>query len=151
MGDVISVDGVSWGAPMISDTVIRIKLEDCDLMSVQLTPQSTVKHVLDIVRQSNLFLPDTVTLSFKGQVLNQWNKNLFTDLGVKHDDVFQVRGTVCPLPKGYEFMSNIGMYMETKCVICLDAIPSHKYDCGHINVCKWCYDQGKVIACPVCN
>jgi len=150
-GDIIVVCGTILGKMQVSDTVIHLKYKDIALMAVQLTPHSNVKHIIDLVRQSNLFVPDTVKLSFKDMDLNQWNKVLISDLEVKNGDVLDVQGTFCPLPKGYEHMSNLGIHIEEKCVVCLEALPAHKYSCGHMNVCQPCYATGSVHRCPVCN
>lgn len=147
--DIIVVQGTSLGSIHISNTVVVLKYGEISLMHVQLMPISNVKHIIDMVRQTNVFIPDSVKLSFKGNLLTQYNK-LLSDLGVQNGDSLEVQGTLCPLPEGYEHMSNLGMHVEPKCMVCLEGSSSHKYDCGHINVCRECYDRWKVERCPVC-
>lgn len=149
--DIITVNGKKLGNVNLSKTEIILKYKGIAILGAQIVPQTNVKHIIDIVRQSNLFVPDSVQLSYNGNKLNQWNKLLIQDLKIKHNDVLDIEGVFLPLPKHFEHLSNLNIHMETQCVVCLEALPSHKYECGHVNVCQSCYDQGKVERCPVCN
>lgn len=149
--DIIVVNGIVKGKINVSTTVIKLQYRDLDLFPVQITNTTNVKHILDMVCHTNLFVPDTVKLFYNGGELTQWNKLLITDLQIKHDDHIEVKGLLMPLPKDYEYMYNLRMYPEINCVVCMNSLPGHKYECGHINVCSKCYQTGKVEKCPVCN
>jgi hypothetical protein len=110
-GNGASTSGV---APM-NETEIKMRdfvshywtFKGIRLQRVRTSPTCTVTMMLDMVKQSRLFVPDTVELWFGGVKLAATDKRLIGDLGMKADDELEIRGIACPLSKDVDFLQNV--------------------------------------------
>ena len=133
---------------------IQLKYKD-QLTPCQIFKSTTVKHILDIVKQNMDLVPNTVRLKYKDSYLNNNSKNLIEDLQIKESDIIEIEGTYFPISlfgKGFTFAQNLGLYSSTKCIICMETVKDiHIFDCGHANVCRKCYKEYGKDKCPTCN
>jgi Zinc finger, C3HC4 type (RING finger) len=155
-GDVIIIEGTPISTPNMDNMVkIHLSYEGKVINSIHIHDTCTVRLLRNMVKQTNLFVPDTIKLHLHGQELSSDPLKLIADLGLKDSDTIEITGTFFPIAlfnKNLSFLENDGVYPDVKCCICLEQNTlGHVFECGHMNVCDSCMKSYQNASCPVCN
>jgi len=137
---------------------VKLMFKGVHYQSANTSIGCTVEVMTNMVRQSRMFVPETVELWYKGSQLSHPKKSLIQDLGMTEGSEIEIRGECLPLriiSQDLDFVSNLGIHVDPTCIICLEhnVIKSgaKRFDCGHINVCQQCCVQYVKSNCPLCG
>lgn len=154
--DLIELVGDNVSAKNLENMInINWLYNGSNLAQIAVNKSCSVTVMQNMVKQSNLFVPDTIKLYYKDQYLSDGTKKLIEDIGIKDNENIEIKGSFFPLKhisKDLEFAQNIGVYIDTTCNICLEKLSSGKqFECGHVNVCNKCCEKYNEKKCPLCK
>lgn len=154
-GDIIIVDGQKVISLKKRDGMVEIKwvFQRETILDVSVAKTCTVRIMLDMVRQSKLFVPDTVKLYYRSRELTNLDAYLIDDIGIRDQYSLEIQGAYLPLALLSDCQTSISSQIDETCRICLKKVKSvnHIFTCGHINVCATCIKGYCKNKCPLCN
>lgn len=110
---------------------------------------SPVQQIIELFRRGHDFVPDTVKLLLDDVPLSTTRTVDECKLGPDSKLVAQGMWFPLSLLPGCEHMQNVGVRAAEQCCICLTAVPSRTFECGHLNVCATCVWPHA--SCPICK
>jgi hypothetical protein len=152
-GDVITVKGTQVTNPNFGNMLNITLLHDKLSMQVKISNECTVKGIINLINQTNLFIPHSIKIKYNGTYLTN-DYGVLVEYGIKNNSTIEFSGTYFPvgLFPGYSFLENHGVYKSTDCIICLEKNNGTKiFECGHSNICNSCVDKYDNINCPICK
>lgn len=151
-GDIIIIEGHIVATPNYGNMINVMLVYKTIQLKTKISQECKVKGLLDLAKQSGLFIPDSIKIKYKNQVLSNHNDLLIEKFGVVENDEFEMVGTFFPVKLfGMDYLVNHGVYTSAECIICLENKSTKLFDCGHLNVCQNCLDMYDNNMCPICK